>query len=87
MSDPSVVSKIAISISMFHLGLHTRRVRIAQRTPSTPASPTNWSAKGWTYVGPWRELERLPVAVIRDFGGDGGQANVARRQSLIARNR
>ena len=51
------------------------------RTPGSAPWPTNDSVDGST-VGKCT----LPV-VIDCFGGEGGQANIAHHQILIARNR
>ena len=46
-----VVSKFAINISMFHLGLHTWRARTRTPQHTWPAGPTNWLANGTVDVG------------------------------------
>ena len=75
-----VLSKIAIKILIFHLGSYIR----GMRTPGSAPWPANNSVDGST-----GGKCALPVVIdyIQNSGGVGGQANIARHQTLIARYR
>ena len=75
-----VLSKIATNISIFHLGSYICGARI----PGSAPWPANNSVDGST-VGKYALT--VVIDCIRNFGGEGGQADIARHQMLIARNR
>ena len=73
-----VLSKIAIHISIFHLGYLIYAAR-APRARSLGRPTILWTLGKCA----------LPVVIdcTRNFGGVGGRANIERHQTLIARNR
>ena len=75
-----VLSRITINISIFHLGSYIR----GACTPGSALWPAYDIVDGST-VGKCA----LPVVIycIRNFRGVGGQANIARHQTMITRNR
>ena len=75
-----ILSKIAIKISIFHLGSYIR----GMRTPGSAPWPANNSVDGST-----GGKCALPVVIdyIQNSGGVGGQANIMCHQTLIARYR